>query len=192
MSRRVQHGRGWAGRAGNAALTIAAIGGTVCLALVPLAYFFHATLIMFRTGSMGPTIPAGSLALVRQMPASAVHVGDVVTVDRGPAPPVTHRVTSVTPAGGSARSITLRGDANPADDPQPYVVTRVRIVVVSAPGLAYAIRAVSNPIALGGVTVAVSALVTWAFWPADGRATGRTGSPSRRTGGARHRAPVPQ
>ncbi|WP_427136782.1 signal peptidase I [Pseudarthrobacter sp. S9] len=156
---------GFGGRAGNALLTVAAIGGAVCIVLVLIAFFFHITLIMFKTGSMSPTIPAGSLAIVKQIPASDIRVGDVVTVDRRPALPVTHRVTSVSPAAGDTRTITLRGDANPAEDPAPYVVSNVRIVLFSIPQLAYAVNAVSNPLALGAITIGAAGLVTWAFWP---------------------------
>ena len=63
------------------------------------------------------------------------------------------------------RSVTLRGDANQADDPAPYTVSHVRIVLFSLPGLAYAVVAVSHPAVLGGVTLGSAALVTWAFWP---------------------------
>lgn len=157
--------RRFLGRAGNAMLTVAATGGLVCIVLVPLAFVFHISLIMFKTGSMSPTIPAGSLAIVREIPAAQIHVGDVVTVDRPPGPPVTHRVVSISPAGSGLRTLTLRGDANPANDPQPYVVKKVRIVLYSVPKLAYAVRTAANPLVLGGVTVGAAALVTWAFWP---------------------------
>src|SRR5690606_12300222 len=106
-----------------------------------------------------------SLALVREVPASAIAVGDVVTVERPGALPITHRVTSVTPAAGDARTITMRGDANSVDDPAPYTVTTVRSVLWAAPGLARLVVAFSNPMVLGGVTLSASALVTWAFWP---------------------------
>ena len=155
-------------------LTVASIGGVVCILLVVLAAVFDITLIMFKTGSMSPTIPAGSLAVVREIPADEIAVGDVVTVERPGALPVTHRVTSVTPAEGESRTITMRGDANPVDDPAPYTVTSVRSVIWSAPWLAHAVVAVSNPIVLGAITVGASALVTWAFWP---RATSRRRAP---------------
>lgn len=173
---------GFSRRAGDALLTVAAIGGLACVVLVLLAFFFHITLIMFKTGSMGPTIPAGSLAIVQQIPASEVKVGDVVTVDRPQALPITHRVRSIAPAAGNDVSITLRGDANPADDPQPYVVGTVRIVLFSVPHLAYAVAAVSNPLVLGGITVGAAGLVTWAFWP------GKEPAPRRRNGAALHLA----
>lgn len=152
---------------GNALLNVAAVGGTICIILVILAFFFQITLIMFKTGSMSPTIPAGSLAVVREIPASEVRVGDVVTIDRPSALPVTHRATSVTPAAGGATKITMRGDANPTDDPLPYEVRTVRIVLWSVPELAYTVNAANNPLVLGGLTVLMAVVVTWAFWPRE-------------------------
>ena len=60
-------------------LWVLALAGLVCIVLVVLAFTAHITLIMFRTGSMAPTIPAGSVAIVQQIPASQVHVGDAVS-----------------------------------------------------------------------------------------------------------------
>ncbi|MGN7253333.1 signal peptidase I [Arthrobacter sp. SAFR-014] len=159
--------RNMRGRLGNALLNVAALGGSVCIVLVILAFFFQITLIMFKTGSMSPTIPAGSLAVVKKIPASEVRVGDVITIDRPSALPVTHRVTSVSPGESGTVSITMRGDANPTDDPLPYEVQTVRIVLWSVPELAYTVNAVNNPLVVGGMTVAMAVVVTWAFWPRD-------------------------
>ena len=183
MARRTAS-RGPVAAVGNALLTLAAIGGTLCIALVLLAALFHVTLIMFKTGSMSPTIPAGSLAVVREIVASEVRVGDVVTVDRAGALPITHRVTSVAPAGGGLVSITLRGDANPSDDPAPYLVSRVRIVLWSIPQLAYIVSSASNPMALGGITLGATGIVTWAFWPREERGGSAAKPRRRRTHGA--------
>ena len=150
---------------GNALLTLAAIGGVLCIVFVVLAVVFHVTLIMFKTGSMSPTIPTGSLAVVKQVGADEIAVGDIITVDRQDALPITHRVTSIEPLGAGAVSITMRGDANPAEDPAPYVVTTARKVLFSVPGLAYVVASTSNPIALGGISLGAAAVVTWAFWP---------------------------
>lgn len=156
---------------GNALLNVAALGGIVCIVLVLLSVFFNISLIMFKTGSMSPTIPAGSLAVVREIPAAQIRVGDVLTVDRPGVLPVTHRVTSV--AGeGDARTITMRGDANEAEDPAPYTISKARIVLVSVPNLARAVVWFSNPLVLGGLTLGASALVTWAFWPRQPREPG--------------------
>ncbi|QTV79245.1 signal peptidase I [Microbacterium sp. NIBRBAC000506063] len=147
-------------------LWCAAAAGVVCLVLVVVAYTMNITLIMFRTGSMAPAIPAGSVAVVQRVPASDISVGDVVTVDREGLLPVTHRVTSVEAGTDAAtRVITLRGDANAADDPLPYEVESVRIVRFSVPGLAPVIAAFGNPFVLGTLTVGASLLVVWAFWP---------------------------
>ena len=152
------------GMIGGALLNLAALGGLVCIVLVVLSTVFHVSLIMFKTGSMSPTIPAGSLAAVREIPASEIEIGDVVTVDRPGDLPVTHRVTSVV-GEGETRTITMRGDANDAPDPSPYTVTEVRRVLASVPGLAHAVVWFSNPWVLGTLTIGASVLVTWAFWP---------------------------
>ena len=159
---------------GDVLLWAAAIAGAVCILLVVLAFTAQITLIMFRTGSMSPTIPAGSVAVVQRVPASEVVVGDVVTVDREGELPVTHRVTSVV-AGASApeRVITMRGDANAAEDPFPYTVSSVRKVVFAVPGVASIIAGMGNPRVLGVLTVAATTLVVWAFWPREQRRAAR-------------------
>ncbi|MBH0007834.1 signal peptidase I [Salinibacterium sp. SWN1162] len=167
MTATAQHRPSFGSRLGNALLTVAAAGGALCIVLVLLAVVFNITLIMFKTGSMSPTIPAGSLAVVKEIPAAEVAVGDVVTVDRLGALPITHRVTSVAAADGESRSITMRGDANEADDAAPYLVDTVRIVLFSFPELAYLVSAASTPQMLGGITLGATLLVTWAFWPRE-------------------------
>lgn len=147
-------------------LTVAALGGAVCIVLVILAFAGGFSLIMFKTGSMSPTIPAGSVALVREIPASEVRVGDVLTVDRPEALPVTHRVTGVEPGfHPEERVITMRGDANEAEDPAPYSIDRGRVVLGSVPHLAHVIVWFGSPWVLGAIALGAAALVTWAFWP---------------------------
>lgn len=153
---------------------LSALGG-VAILLVIAAYLFNTSLILFRTGSMEPTIPAGSAALVQEVEATSVEVGDVLTVDRLGQLPVTHRVTSVEPGSHAAeRIITMRGDANEADDPAPYVITHARQTLWSVPGLANSINRMGDPAVLGGITMAASLLVGWAFWPHQSPQRGRT------------------
>ncbi|WP_051298341.1 signal peptidase I [Arthrobacter castelli] len=149
----------------NSLLNVAAVGGAVCIIAVVCAVLFKITLIMFSTGSMSPAIPAGSLAVVREIPASQIAVGDVVTVDRPNELPVTHRVQTIRPGEDGARVITMKGDANEHPDPRPYVVDTVRIVMFSVPELGYIVGAISTPTSLGIITLAVAALVTWVLWP---------------------------
>ena len=181
-------------------LWVLALAGLVCIVLVVLAFTAHITLILFRTGSMAPTIPAGSVAIVQQIPASQVHVGDVVTVDRPGELPITHRVRVIADgAQPGERLLTLRGDANAHDDLAPYPVSTVRIVRFSVPGIAPVIVAFGNPLVLGGITIGVAGLVIWAFWPRGRRPDGRDDSergngdpadagPRRRGEGTEHRA----
>lgn len=157
--------RGLLGHLLNGVLNLAAVGGALCIALVILAVVFDISLILFRTGSMTPAIPQGSLAVVKEIPAQEIEIGDVVTVNREDALPITHRVTSVTELTEGRREITMKGDANDAADPAPYTVTEVREVLFSLPGLAKPVAALNSPYVLGGVTLAVSALVVWALWP---------------------------
>lgn len=151
-------------------LTLAAAGGVICIVLVVLAFTGGFSLMMFKTGSMAPTIPAGSVALVQEIPAAQIVVGDIVTVAREDELPVTHRVTSVASADDrDARVITMRGDANDVDDPAAYVVTDVRIVRGSLPHLANVVVWLAQPLVLGGITLGAALLVGWAFWPRSRR-----------------------
>lgn len=147
-------------------LAVAAVGGAVCLVFALLAFTGGYSLMMFKTGSMSPTIPAGSVALVQRIPASEIDVGDVITVDRKGTLPITHRVTSVgTGTAAEERVITMRGDANAVDDPFPYTIDEARIVRGSVPHLAPVIAQFGNPWVLGSLTIATGFLVGWAFWP---------------------------
>ena len=161
----ISHRPRWSERLVNLVLTIGAIGGVLCIIGVILAWAFGISLIMFRTGSMSPTISTGSVAVVREIPASEIKIGDVVTVDRPNLLPVTHRVREIAQGPGDTRIIVLRGDANASDDPAPYTVDKVRRVIYSIPGLAKVIVWFGNPFVLGGITIGAAVLVLWAFWP---------------------------
>ena len=149
----------------DALLSVLAVLGVVCIIAVICAYAFNITLIMFRTGSMTPTIPTSSLAIVQKLPASEVKVGDVTTIDRPGQLPVTHRITAIEPAGDGMYSIRMKGDANDAEDPAPYVVDTVRKVHWSIPGLGYIVAKAQNPKVMAVTTLSMAVLVTWAFWP---------------------------
>lgn len=166
----------------NAVLNLAAVGGAICIALVILAVVFDISLILFSTGSMAPTIPQGSLAVVREVPAAQTEVGDVVTVDREDDLPITHRVTSAQQLPDGLTQLTMKGDANEAEDPAPYSVTEVREVLFSIPGLAKPVAALNSPYVLGGITLAVSALVIGALWPRPQKAAPQEADPDTESG----------
>ena len=153
---------------GGAVLNILAVLGVVCIVLVILGFVFNVSIIMFKTGSMSPTITAGSASLVREIPAEDMEVGDIVTVDRGEKVlPVTHRVTEIRSIDDSTGAVTfeMKGDANAEKDPEPYTSETVRTVMFSVPGVAPILQQWRNPFLLGGITIAASLLVVWAFWP---------------------------
>lgn len=156
---------------GAALLNVLAVLGLLCIVLVILSFVFNISIVMFKTGSMSPTIPAGSAALVREIPADDMMIGDIVTVDRGgKVLPVTHRVIDIQSADPSTGGVTfeMKGDANEEKDPEPYTATTVRTVMFSIPGVAPVLQQWRNPFLLGGITIAASLLVVWAFWPRRG------------------------
>jgi signal peptidase len=69
------------------------------------------------SGSMSPAIDAGDVVIVRDVPASAISTGDVITFARSPAAerPTTHRVVAVT-GEGEDRAFRTKGDANEEAD----------------------------------------------------------------------------
>lgn len=150
--------------AGGLANLLAA-GGVVAVGLVIAAVTLNITLIMFKTGSMSPTIPTGSVAVVKEISADEIHVGDVVTVDREGQLPVTHRVIELYPQIPGEALIRMQGDANPNPDEGMYRVQTVRKVLWSVPELANVIVWASNPLVLGSITMLASLGVLWAFWP---------------------------
>jgi signal peptidase len=160
----------------DAVLTLAGLCGLLCLLWVGASLAFGVSIVVFTTGSMAPTMPTGSAALVRPVAAADLSVGDVVTVQReGTRLPITHRIVSISRERGagpdagrdatSARLLVLRGDANDVNDPFPYRVTQAQLVVAAVPGLGSLIVAARTPLATAAMTLVVAALVAWAFWP---------------------------
>jgi len=149
------------------------LGGLGLLSLLAAvaAHVWGFSIVLFSTGSMTPTIPAGSAALVRLLPATELHVGDITTVERKNLLPITHRITSIKPVNGQpdAREITMRGDANELEDPNPYLITQGRLVIASVPGIANLFQGMRNPLLMGGLTILAGLLVSWAFWPRQTR-----------------------
>lgn len=146
----------------------------IAAALLPLGWHAYAaatdaTLISFRTGSMAPTMPQGSIAISHPVTADEIEVGDVVTVRRDDARlPVTHRVVDVLPVADdtTARDLVLRGDDNEHNDPYPYTVTEARRVDWAMPGVGNAIMLLQSPFGMGLLVLVAGAFTVWAFWPA--------------------------
>ncbi|WP_114853849.1 signal peptidase I [Brachybacterium sp. YJGR34] len=155
---------------GDLLLAAAAALGLLCMVLALLTGVFGFRVMLFSSGSMEPSIPVGSAALVAPTAAADVEVGDVVTVDRAAGElPVTHRVVAVEGADDPAqRLLTLRGDANAQNDPTRYLVDEVGRVVVSAPGVAPLVASAGTSRVLAPLGVVAAGCVVWALWPRGG------------------------
>ena len=140
-------------RAREWALNIGAIVGFICIVAAALSMFLGIKPLVFQSGSMSPSITTGALALARTVPAQQLEVGDVVSVTNPSGVRVTHRVTSLEPFDDGEVSMTMRGDANAAEDPMPYLIGEADRVFFHVNGLGYAVAWLSNPVAifLGGM-----------------------------------------
>jgi signal peptidase len=169
-------------RAKSTLFAVAGIAGLLSILWLIAALVFGLSIIVFKTGSMAPTMPTGSAAVTRSIPASEIRVGDVVTVPvPGKTLPVTHRVYSVKPyaAVPGDRILVLKGDDNLTPDQIPYTVGRVKLVIFAVPGAGTALAILQTAPFVGVATLLVASLLFWAFWPSGGSATPTR--PSRRT-----------
>jgi signal peptidase I len=143
-------------------LWVAAAIGVLCLLVAAAAVLLHVTPLVFRSGSMSPGIPTGSVGLAQPVEPSAVRVGQIVSVVLPDGTRVTHRVHDVVMQGDAAR-ITLKGDANAKPDPVPVVTTSIDRVFWSTPELGYVLEGASRPavVFVGGALLGMIAM--WGF-----------------------------
>ena len=163
----VSSGLGGVGRAiGTMFVAVIVILGITGFGMALLPFFGWQTVVL-ATGSMSPGLPAGSLVLERNVPASDIALGDIVTLTREGKVPVTHRVIAIAPSTGllPTRELTLKGDDNDAPDPRPYVVERAGLVVGGLPWGGQVIDFLRTPLALGIITILIAVLVLRAWWP---------------------------
>ena len=137
-------------RAARALVVITAALGVVSVVLAIVCVAAGSRPMVFRSGSMSPAIPAGSLALTRSVPAADVSVGDVVTVQTATGARVTHRVFALDRHDGVAM-LQLKGDANRAADSAIYPVRDVQRTWFSMPYAGSVVILLSSP--LGGVVL---------------------------------------
>ena len=148
---------------------IAGVLGLLAITWIVMSTFFGFTLVVFRSGSMAPTMPTGTAAIAAPVAAADISVGDVLTVDRGVGElPITHRVVAISPhpRDAEARLITMRGDANDTDDREPYAVTEALRTVASAPHVGTWMTYLRQPGVMAVSTLVLAGIVTWGLWPA--------------------------
>ncbi len=134
--------------------------GALCLLSFLAGWLFNVTPLVFVSGSMSPSYDAGALGIARQVPADALRVGDVVSVESAQGGRVTHRVVAVSPAENGHAVLTLQGDTNPAPDTEAYVVRSADRVAFGVPKAGYVLSAAATPAGL----VAGGLLVVGAIW----------------------------
>ncbi len=120
----------------------------LCAALLPRPFGYRPAVV--TSGSMGRSIPIGSLAMTHTVGVGAIHVGDVILIheeaDGVAARPKLHRVVSVEQDSGNTL-VSTKGDANAAPDPKLYVLpARVDVVAYSMPYLGYLVGFMLTPI----------------------------------------------
>lgn len=83
------------------------------------------------TQSMEPTLPPGTLLVVRPTAVDDIEVGDVVTyqIVSGQPAVISHRVVSVSSSSNGERTFVLKGDNNAKADPHLVTAAQIRGVV---------------------------------------------------------------
>jgi signal peptidase I len=136
-------------------LAVGAVLGALCLVIALAAMAFDLRPLVFRSGSMAPTIETGDLAVAQEVAASELGVGDVVSVRTASGSRVTHRIATVTQRDGHA-TLALKGDANSVTDAVPYDVETADRVLFSVPNGGYVVTWLAGPLGLfllGGYAV---------------------------------------
>jgi len=113
--------RSWRTTAANTA-SLVAVAALVAATLLVAALTVGPRLLPYRTyaitgGSMEPTLPLGSEAVLRPVRAEHLRVGDIITFERpdGGGGLVTHRIVRVE-HDGAHRFFVTQGDANAVPD----------------------------------------------------------------------------
>lgn len=148
----------WVVLLGSAALLVIAV-------LIPR--LSGATPYTILTGSMRPTMPPGTLVVVKPATIDQVKVGDVVTyqLESGKPTVVTHRVVSVVSSLEGERLLRTQGDDNPVPDSDLVRPVQVRGTVwYSVPFLGRLSLLFSGSERQLGVYAAAGGLALYAAW----------------------------
>ncbi len=131
-------------------LVLALLALATVLGVAALSRLFGYHTLVVQGGSMGHSIPSGTLVYGRWMGAGDVELGDVILVqeetDSGPARPKLHRVVSLE-REGSQILVQTKGDLNESVDPKVYILPdRVLTPAYTLPYLGYLVGFVATPL----------------------------------------------
>ena len=130
--------------------------------------------VTVQGGSMGDSVPAGSVAITRWVPADEVQPGDVILVGGGSGPSQKiHRVISIEERAGELVAVT-KGDANGSVDPDLQLLEgQVAVHMYTIPYLGYTadfLRTRLGWTLIVLLPISVLCLLTWRdIWSTEGK-----------------------
>lgn len=151
----------------EAALTVGAALGVLCVLTAVAMPLLGMKLLVFQSGSMGPDMDTGAIGITRTVDAADLAVGDVVSVTTSEGTRVTHRVTGIVPDGDQVL-LELQGDANANPDREQYPVMQVDRVVAHVNKVGYIVDALASPYAVFLAGAAAAGLIVLTFRRKDG------------------------
>lgn len=181
----------------NRLLTLGAVLGTICLLAALTGILLGAKPLVFRSGSMSPSIATGALGVSLPVEAQEIRTGDIISVENAAGVRITHRVVTSEMAANGTAALTLKGDANAVIDPQPYVLRSADRVVFSVPLLGYGVAWLSSSAAVFVAGLFTAYLLYVAFGSRQGKRgdqppndaePGDQNSPDPKTGHRKRRA----
>ncbi|HEY8589241.1 MAG TPA: signal peptidase I [Naasia sp.] len=106
---------------------VLALGG----ALIVVPSIAGATPLTVLTQSMEPSLPPGTVVVIKPAAAEEIAIGDVLTYQIQPGRPevVSHRVIEVQSVSDGSFQFLTKGDNNDAADPEPVLAEQVKGVV---------------------------------------------------------------
>lgn len=115
----------------SSTIVLGIVAVAVALSLVPAIAGGHTLTVL--SGSMAPSLPAGSVVIDRAAPASSLQVGDVVTYATtdevsGAHILITHRIIALR-AGSTGAQFITKGDANGSADDRAVSSSQIRGMV---------------------------------------------------------------
>jgi signal peptidase len=131
-------GASWLGQAVAWFVIFAAVAVVAAAVLIPR--LVGATPYTVLTGSMRPSLPPGTLVVVKPEPVDDLRVGDVVTYQLKSGKPqvVTHRIVRIGTNLEGERTFTTQGDANDVADAKAVRPVQIRgKLLYSVPALGY-------------------------------------------------------
>lgn len=173
--RRARTARRWVADIIWTVLALLGLGGLTLFAGVASGAL--STMVVI-SGSMTPTYHVGDGLISHRVSADTVEVGDIVSVYTPDGVLVTHRIVGIEEGPSSARTLTLRGDANPGNDPFQYVVTDVLVPRIVVPHAGTIVDLARTPAVAIPVVVGVGGLLGYALWPDDRKRDRRADGPS--------------